>query len=108
MSLVSLTPPRGPMTGTAARRITRLSAQKESSSSSRNKTAASSKSPSPVAKKKAKLQTVKTPPNNEGRTTTSDFGSGPWYHKFTKGDEEYDRYMATEWGFEKVRTSWKI
>lgn len=27
----------------------------------------------------------------------------PWYHVFTKGDEEYNRYMSTEWGFEKVR-----
>jgi hypothetical protein len=27
----------------------------------------------------------------------------PWYRLFTKGDEEYDRYMASEWGFEKVR-----
>lgn len=26
----------------------------------------------------------------------------PWYFMFTKGDEEYDKYMSTEWGFEKV------
>jgi hypothetical protein len=26
----------------------------------------------------------------------------PWYTVFTKGDEEYNHYMATEWGFEKV------
>jgi len=25
----------------------------------------------------------------------------PWYDIFTKGDEPYNRYMATEWGFEK-------
>ena len=25
----------------------------------------------------------------------------PWYRIFTRGDDEYDRYMATEWGFEK-------
>eukprot|EP00288_Rhodomonas_lens_P012323 CAMPEP_0177746388 /NCGR_PEP_ID=MMETSP0484_2-20121128/30835_1 /TAXON_ID=354590 /ORGANISM="Rhodomonas lens, Strain RHODO" /LENGTH=187 /DNA_ID=CAMNT_0019261119 /DNA_START=152 /DNA_END=711 /DNA_ORIENTATION=+ len=26
--------------------------------------------------------------------------STPWYHMFTKGDPEYDKYMAEEWGFE--------
>ena len=26
----------------------------------------------------------------------------PWYRIFTKGDQEYDNYMATEWSFEKV------
>eukprot|EP00287_Rhodomonas_sp_CCMP768_P025827 CAMPEP_0202845138 /NCGR_PEP_ID=MMETSP1389-20130828/69204_1 /ASSEMBLY_ACC=CAM_ASM_000865 /TAXON_ID=302021 /ORGANISM="Rhodomonas sp., Strain CCMP768" /LENGTH=197 /DNA_ID=CAMNT_0049522549 /DNA_START=96 /DNA_END=686 /DNA_ORIENTATION=- len=26
--------------------------------------------------------------------------TGPWYHMFTKGDPEYDRYMDEEWGFE--------
>ena len=25
----------------------------------------------------------------------------PWFTVFTKGDAEYDRYMSTEWGFEK-------
>jgi DNA-3-methyladenine glycosylase I len=25
----------------------------------------------------------------------------PWYNIFTKGDIEYNAYMATEWGFEK-------
>lgn len=34
--------------------------------------------------------------DNEKATT------GPWYTSFTKGDEQYERYMATEWGFEKV------
>ena len=30
----------------------------------------------------------------------------PWYRiLFTRGDEEYDRYMRTEWGFEKVSKS---
>lgn len=27
--------------------------------------------------------------------------SHAWYNVFTKGDEEYNQYMATEWGFEK-------
>jgi DNA-3-methyladenine glycosylase I len=26
---------------------------------------------------------------------------GPWYNVFTKGDAEYNRYMAREWGIEK-------
>ena len=34
--------------------------------------------------------------------TTSVDNQLPWYRVFTKGDEEYDTYMATEWGFEKV------
>ena len=25
----------------------------------------------------------------------------PWYHVFTRGDPEYNEYMATEWSFEK-------
>lgn len=29
-------------------------------------------------------------------------GTKPWFYKFTKGDEEYNNYMSTEWGFEKV------
>jgi DNA-3-methyladenine glycosylase I len=34
-------------------------------------------------------------------TSSSSTGTVPWYHVFTKGDEEYNQYMATEWGFEK-------
>ena len=26
----------------------------------------------------------------------------PWYTIYTKGDPEYDLYMSTAWGFEKV------
>jgi hypothetical protein len=36
-------------------------------------------------------------------STTKD--SGPWFSFFTKGDKEYHEYMTTEWGFEKVRTT---
>lgn len=32
------------------------------------------------------------------KSTKSDV---PWFHFFTKGDEEYNKYMSTEWGFEK-------
>lgn len=35
------------------------------------------------------------------KTAIEDGPSPPWYHYFTKGDEAYDRYMSTEWGFEK-------
>lgn len=28
--------------------------------------------------------------------------SSPWFSIFTKGDMEYNEYMTTEWGFEKV------
>ena len=31
----------------------------------------------------------------------SDNNSKPWYTVFSKSDTEYNRYMATEWGFEK-------
>jgi DNA-3-methyladenine glycosylase I len=30
----------------------------------------------------------------------NDDGEKPWYHFFTKGDAEYNTYMASEWGFE--------
>lgn len=35
------------------------------------------------------------------KTATDDTSWLPWYHFFTKGDEQYDRYMAEEWGVEK-------
>uniref|UniRef100_A0A7S0ADF0 DNA-3-methyladenine glycosylase I n=1 Tax=Minutocellus polymorphus TaxID=265543 RepID=A0A7S0ADF0_9STRA len=35
------------------------------------------------------------------KTANEDASSLSWYHFFTKGDEEYDLYMAEEWGFEK-------
>lgn len=31
----------------------------------------------------------------------ADSVSNPWYTFFTKGDAEYNKYMATEWGFER-------
>jgi DNA-3-methyladenine glycosylase I len=34
-------------------------------------------------------------------TQGKDESTAPWYYFFTKGDEDYDRYMSTEWGFEK-------
>ena len=35
------------------------------------------------------------------KTATDDASSLPWYHFFTKGDEQYNRYMAEEWGVER-------
>jgi DNA-3-methyladenine glycosylase I len=37
--------------------------------------------------------------DNDTRNETE--ASGPWYHAFTKGNADYQEYMATEWGFEK-------
>lgn len=34
-------------------------------------------------------------------TSAKDESTAPWYHFFTKGDEDYERYMSTEWGSEK-------
>ena len=34
-------------------------------------------------------------------TPAKDESTAPWFHFFTKGDEDYDRYMSMEWGFEK-------
>jgi hypothetical protein len=38
---------------------------------------------------------------DEAGVTSSSEGR-PWYAQFTNGDTEYDEYMKTEWGFEKV------
>ena len=55
-------------------------------------------------------QSSKRSSSASGGSTTSkkqktapakDGTSLPWYNFFTKGDEEYNRYMSTEWGFEK-------
>lgn len=79
----------------------------------------------PTAKKdKTKKAPSKTSASKKGKqsktSTTTDKKNreesllvpieGPWYRIFTKGDEEYDRYMATEWGFEKVKkiSQWEL
>jgi DNA-3-methyladenine glycosylase I len=36
---------------------------------------------------------------NDARNETE--ADGPWYHLFTKGNTDYEDYMANEWGFEK-------
>jgi DNA-3-methyladenine glycosylase I len=41
-------------------------------------------------------------PKKLSKISKNDTTSDPWYRTmFTRGDEEYDRYMSTEWGFEK-------
>ena len=49
-------------------------------------------------RKKQKLSTS----SSKFEPAIKDNKDGPWYQIFTKGDEEYDQYMATEWGFEQV------
>jgi hypothetical protein len=53
-----------------------------------------------TAKKQKPNVTTKSTTKGVQKQNNSD--DGPWYRMFTKGDEEYDQYMATEWGFEKV------
>jgi hypothetical protein len=73
---------------------------------------------------KAAKKAVETKPSKKSKSIASHVDHGaknskkernatcnehsPWYKKFTKGDEEYDTYMATEWGFEKVRSIYCI
>jgi hypothetical protein len=51
---------------------------------------------------KSTIKTKSFKPKNTPKKETTAKKDGPWYTMFTKGDEEYDQYMATEWGFEKV------
>ena len=56
-------------------------------------------------KPKTPAKTTKAPASNTIGPAGSKYvptEGKPWYYMFTKGDEEYDKYMATEWGFEKV------
>ena len=44
--------------------------------------------------------------NDEQKEELKEEEEVPWYRiLFTRGDEEYDRYMRTEWGFVKVSKS---
>ena len=40
----------------------------------------------------------------ESKRSKPDNENVPWYNVFTKGDPEYNDYMANEWGFEKHGT----
>ena len=58
-----------------------------------------SKSPKKASPKKNRSQATKVEPLNT--SIAIEQGDKPWYHVFTKGDAEYDAYMANEWGFEQ-------
>jgi hypothetical protein len=56
----------------------------------------SSESTSPAIQSTKKTRSIDD--NNTHNETET---SGPWYHVFTKGNADYEDYMASEWGFEK-------
>lgn len=75
-------------------------------SAAKKRDAAGKDTPPPKKKTRTtndtKKKENKTRAKNEKREDDlSDPSSVPWYFVFTKGDEEYNHYMATEWSFEK-------
>jgi len=107
------------MTAGTNRRSMRLASSSSSNPSNpKNKEGSSTNKKVPVVAAKTKNQQKKNPMKEPSTTTKSKSSTvtipsspskkdipndnHPWYRIFTKGDEEYDRYMATEWGFEKV------
>jgi hypothetical protein len=71
-------------------------------------TAAAAVKPKAVTKPKLAAAKKKTS-KKESSSPIDDDENRPWYRKaFTKGDDEYDRYMGTEWGFEKVSFSSRL
>lgn len=76
-------------TKAAAKTKKKTVAKKKSSKATK---ASPKREPKVVISSQEEGDEIDSPPTNDG----------PWFHIFTKGDEEYDRYMATEWGFEKV------
>ena len=40
--------------------------------------------------------------SSSSSSSSSKVISPPWYNVFTKGDKEYNDYMANEWGYEQV------
>ena len=87
-------------TSTKRRSSPRLFSSSNQESSSDHKTPVKKKKTA-VVKKKNKKPAPKTGTAAAPSDDTPKEGT-PWYHMFTKGDEEYNQYMATEWGFEKV------
>lgn len=87
----------------SARNASRSTTTLEGAKESRNETIPPGKKVIKPRKSKAKkipANAARTE-NVTVRTTHADSDDQPWYHFFTKGDEEYNHYMATEWGFEK-------
>lgn len=54
-----------------------------------------------VKSTKTRIQRNKSVVKNSKRNVDSE--SAAWYTVFTKGDKEYNEYMANEWGYERVR-----
>jgi len=86
-------------------RLTRASARKREATSVPATTTSNNvetrKVPLPLAEK-SKSSTEATSKTSSTRSSSiNDETKVPWYHVFTKGDEEYNRYMREEWSFEK-------
>jgi DNA-3-methyladenine glycosylase I len=81
----------------------RRSARRASSSKTGKPTVAKKKTTS-TNKKKSRPKAIQKDDTTmiPSKDSLSETENGPWYRMFTKGDEEYDQYMANEWGFEKV------
>lgn len=69
-----------------------------SSGKTRNRKRSSSLSSSLEGEEEASKNKSKT--NKKKRDGVDDI-ENPWYYHYTKGDEEYGKYMSTEWGYEK-------
>ena len=54
-----------------------------------------------VKSTKTRIQRNKAVVKSSKRNIDSE--SAAWYTVFTKGDKEYNEYMANEWGYERVR-----
>ena len=80
-----------------------MKTRSSSSSSSQRETLPAKKKASTKPKSQATKKPSKAVISSKKNKTT--LTSSKWYTVFTKGDEEYDQYMATEWGFEKVSIS---
>ena len=54
-----------------------------------------------VKSTKTRIQRNKAIVKSSKRNIDSE--SAAWYTVFTKGDNQYNEYMANEWGYERVR-----
>jgi DNA-3-methyladenine glycosylase I len=74
---------------------TTTTARREATKRQASQTSTSPKK-APPKKKPSKATKGMEPPSKD-----IDQGDKPWYYFFTKGDAEYESYMAKEWGYEK-------
>ena len=91
------------MTTTTATNVARRGSMKrEASQTSKPHTKAPhNKKPPKAAKVEPSITTTTDTASTAATSTAIDQGDNPWYHFFTKGDAEYEAYMANEWSFEK-------